>query len=43
MSKKEFEAGNGNVFKGLSLPNAGEHLVKAQLLLKNAVNQSRRK
>ncbi len=34
MSKKKFEAGSGNVFKDLGLPNAEEHLVKAQLVYK---------
>ena len=34
MSKKKFEAGSGNVFKDLGLPNAEEHLFKAQLVYK---------
>lgn len=34
MSKKKFEAGSGNVFKDLGLPNPEEHLVKAQLVYK---------
>ena len=34
MSKKKFEAGSRNVFKDLDLPNAEEHLVKAQLVYK---------
>ena len=34
MSKKTYEIGSGNVFKDLGLPNAGEHLVKAQLVHK---------
>ena len=34
MSKKKYETGSGNVFKDLGLPNADEHLVKAQLLFK---------
>ena len=33
MSKKA-EVGSGNVFKDLGLPNAEEHLVKAQLVYK---------
>ena len=33
-SKKEYEAGSGNVFKDLGIPNAEEHLVKAQLVIK---------
>ena len=34
MSKKKFDVGSGNVFKDLGLPNAEEHLVKAQLVYK---------
>ena len=34
MSKRKFEIGNRNVFKDLGLPNAEEHLVKAQLVYK---------
>jgi predicted XRE-type DNA-binding protein len=34
MSKKNFETGSRNVFADLGLPNAGEHLVKAQLVYK---------
>jgi predicted XRE-type DNA-binding protein len=34
MSKKGYEAGSGNVFKDLGIPNAEEHLVKAQLVFK---------
>lgn len=34
MSKKRYEVGSGNVFKDLGLPNAEEHLVKAQLVSK---------
>jgi len=34
MSKKGYEAGSDNVFKDLGLPNAEEHLVKAQLVFK---------
>jgi predicted XRE-type DNA-binding protein len=30
MSKKSYEVGSGNVFKDLGIPNAEEHLVKAQ-------------
>ncbi len=36
MSKKDFEIGSGNVFKDLGLPQAEEHLVKAQLVFKIA-------
>jgi predicted XRE-type DNA-binding protein len=32
--KKRYEAGSGNVFKDLRVPNAEEHLVKAQLVFK---------
>jgi predicted XRE-type DNA-binding protein len=34
MSKKAYETGSGNVFKDLGVPNADEHLVKAQLVFK---------
>jgi predicted XRE-type DNA-binding protein len=34
MSKKRVEVGSRNVFKDLGLPNAEEHLVKAQLVYK---------
>jgi len=34
MRKKSYEIGSGNVFKDLGIPNAGEHLVKAQLVFK---------
>jgi predicted XRE-type DNA-binding protein len=34
MSRKKFEVGSRNVFKDLGLPNAEEHLVKAQLVFK---------
>jgi predicted XRE-type DNA-binding protein len=34
MNKKEYEAGSRNVFKDLSVPNAEEHFVKAQLVFK---------
>jgi predicted XRE-type DNA-binding protein len=34
MSKKQYEIGSRNVFKDLGLPNAEEHLVKAQLVFK---------
>ena len=34
MSKKGYETGSGNVFKDLGVPNADEHFVKAQLVLK---------
>ena len=33
-SKKGYETGSGNVFKDIGVPNAEEHLVKAQLVLK---------
>jgi predicted XRE-type DNA-binding protein len=32
--KKRHETGSGNVFKDLGVPNAEEHLVKAQLVFK---------
>jgi predicted XRE-type DNA-binding protein len=34
MSKTKFQVGSRNVFKDLGLPNAEEHLVKAQLVYK---------
>ena len=34
MSKKSYEIGSGNVFRGLGIPNGEEHLVKAQLVFK---------
>ncbi len=34
MSKKPHEFRSGNVFKDLGIPNAEEHLVKAQLVFK---------
>jgi predicted XRE-type DNA-binding protein len=34
MRKRKFEVGRRNVFKDLGLPNAEEHLVKAQLVYK---------
>lgn len=34
MSKKNHEIGNRNVFKDIGVPNAEEHLVKAQLVFK---------
>ena len=34
MSRKGYEVGSRNVFEDLGLPNAGEHLVKAQLVFK---------
>jgi predicted XRE-type DNA-binding protein len=34
MSKKGYEIGSRNVFKDLGIPNAEEHLVKAQLVFK---------
>jgi predicted XRE-type DNA-binding protein len=33
-SKKRYETGSGNVFKDIGMPNAEEHLVKAQLVFK---------
>jgi predicted XRE-type DNA-binding protein len=34
MSKKGYEIGGENVFKDIGVPNAAEHLVKAQLVFK---------
>jgi len=33
-NKKRYETGSRNVFKDIGLPNAEEHLVKAQLVFK---------
>jgi predicted XRE-type DNA-binding protein len=33
-NKKQHEAGSGNVFKYIGVPNAEEHMVKAQLVFK---------
>jgi predicted XRE-type DNA-binding protein len=33
-NKKRYETGSGNVFKDIGVPNAEEHLVKAQLIFK---------
>jgi predicted XRE-type DNA-binding protein len=43
MSKEGYEIGSGNVFKDLGIPNAEEHLVKAQLVFKiDQIMKSRR-
>ncbi len=34
MTKKGHEASSGNVFKDIGIPNAEEHLIKAQLVFK---------
>lgn len=34
MSKNKYETGSRNVFKDIGVPNAEEHLVKAQLVFK---------
>jgi predicted XRE-type DNA-binding protein len=34
MSKKGYETGSQNVFKDIGVPNAEEHLIKAQLVFK---------
>ncbi len=34
MSRKGFEIGSRNVFKDIGVPNAEEHLIKAQLVFK---------
>jgi predicted XRE-type DNA-binding protein len=34
MTKQRYETGSRNVFKDLGLPNAEEHLIKAQLVYK---------
>lgn len=43
MKKKRYEAGSGNVFRDLGIPNAEEHLIKAQLVFKiDTILKSRR-
>jgi predicted XRE-type DNA-binding protein len=43
MSQRKYEVGSGNVFKDLGIPNAEEHLVKAQLVFKiEGIMKSRR-
>ncbi|MGB2623598.1 MAG: helix-turn-helix transcriptional regulator [Candidatus Acidiferrum sp.] len=43
MKKSQYEAGSGNVFKDLGIPNAEEHLIKAQLVFKiDVILKSRR-
>ncbi len=34
MTKKGYEVSSGNVFKDIGIPNAEEHLIKAQLVFK---------
>ncbi len=41
--KKSYETGAGNVFEDLGLPNAQEHLVKAQLVFKIDTIMKRRR
>jgi len=43
VKKKRYEIGSGNVFKDLGIPNAEEHLIKAQLVFKiDGIMKSRR-
>ncbi|MBV9265064.1 MAG: XRE family transcriptional regulator [Acidobacteriaceae bacterium] len=43
MSKTRYEVGGRNVFKDIGVPNAEEHLVKAQLVYKiDAIMKKRR-
>ena len=43
MSNKGYQAGGRNVFKDIGVPNAGAHLVKAQLVYKiDAIMKTRR-
>ena len=43
MSKRAYEIGSRNVFKDIGVPNAEEHLVKAQLVFKiDAIRKERR-
>ena len=41
-NKKRGDVGSGNVFKDIGIPNAEEHLVKAQLVFKIGVILKRR-
>src|SRR6202050_4155541 len=43
MSGKRYEIGRRNVFKDLGLPNAEEHLLRAQLVLKIAAPKKKRR
>lgn len=43
MNRKDYEEGSDNIFADLGFPNAEEHLVKAQLVLKiDALMKERR-
>jgi predicted XRE-type DNA-binding protein len=43
MSKKRYQAGSGNVFKDLGIPNAEEHMVRAELVFKiDRITKNRR-
>lgn len=43
MSRKGYDIGSGNVFQDIGVPNAEEHLVKAQLVFKiDAIRKERR-
>ena len=43
MKKRAYETGSRNVFKDLGVPNADEHMVKAQLVFKiDAIMKERR-
>src|ERR1700730_4008451 len=43
MSKRGYEVGSRNVFKDIGVPNAEEHLIKAQLVFKiEAIMKERR-
>ena len=43
MNKKGYETGESNVFKDIGIPNAEEHLVKAQLVFKIDVLMKKRR
>lgn len=43
MSKKGYEVGGRNVFEDIGVPNAAEHLVKAQLVFKIDAIMNRRR
>ena len=39
MNKRQHPTGNGNVFQDFGIPNAEEHLLKAQLVFKTQGTQ----
>jgi len=41
MNKRQHPTGNGNVFQDLGIPNAEEHLLKAQLVFKTRAREGK--